>query len=218
MPATRRPSWRSWRVIAGGCSPSPFAICAITPTPRRSPRTRSSAPTAGWRVSAAIHRSPAGCIASPSISRATAIGIRPAAIAATPARLTARSAATATRRSRISSPATCRIPRGRPRIASSSRRSPHASRRLKEPQRDILTLRSLLDHSYGEIAEDLHINPGTVKSRLARARKSLRRLLAESDAEFEPASSPAHPWMESSRATGFTRLKSRPAVGEDPIP
>ena len=50
--------------------------------------------------------------------------------------------------------------------------------KLGARQREILTLRNLLDRSYDEIAEILGIGLGTVKSRIARARKNLRGLLA----------------------------------------
>jgi len=52
--------------------------------------------------------------------------------------------------------------------------------RLPENQREILQLRGVLNRSYGEIAESLGINVGTVKSRVARARLMLRRQLDRS--------------------------------------
>jgi RNA polymerase sigma-70 factor, ECF subfamily len=58
--------------------------------------------------------------------------------------------------------------------------------RLSSHQREILTLRNHLDRSYEEIAEILGLSMGTVKSRIARARKSLRGLLAATYVEFEP--------------------------------
>lgn len=50
---------------------------------------------------------------------------------------------------------------------------------LDPPQRDILRMRYHQQYSYGEIARELNINFGTVKSRVARAREKLRaRILA----------------------------------------
>lgn len=57
-------------------------------------------------------------------------------------------------------------------------------RKLDERHREILTLRNVLELSYEEIAQQLSINIGTVKSRIARAREGLRGLLAESYPEF----------------------------------
>lgn len=55
---------------------------------------------------------------------------------------------------------------------------------LESSHREILTLRTQLHHSYEEIANTLGINVGTVKSRIARARGSLRGLLADACPEF----------------------------------
>lgn len=52
-----------------------------------------------------------------------------------------------------------------------------AMRALSPEHREILTLRVLEDMPYEQIAEILHIRVGTVKSRLARARISLRNAL-----------------------------------------
>ena len=50
---------------------------------------------------------------------------------------------------------------------------------LDPPQREILRMRYQQQYSYGEIAHELNINFGTVKSRVARAREKLRaRILA----------------------------------------
>ena len=51
--------------------------------------------------------------------------------------------------------------------------------RLEVPQRELLTLYFLDDLSIAEIATVLEIPPGTVKSRLAAARRELRRILDE---------------------------------------
>jgi len=58
--------------------------------------------------------------------------------------------------------------------------------RLNHRHRKILMMRNSLDYSYDEIAAAMHINVGTVKSRIARAREKLRALIAESYPEFEP--------------------------------
>jgi RNA polymerase sigma-70 factor (ECF subfamily) len=77
-----------------------------------------------------------------------------------------------------------------------------AMSRLDAPQREILTLRNLRALSYEEIADELGINVGTVKSRIARARDNLRALIAEAYPEF----------AESEKGSDLF-LKSRPAPG-----
>ena len=49
--------------------------------------------------------------------------------------------------------------------------------KLSEEHREVIILRDLNDYSYDAIAESLGIEPGTVKSRLSRARESLRKIL-----------------------------------------
>jgi RNA polymerase sigma-70 factor (ECF subfamily) len=73
--------------------------------------------------------------------------------------------------------------------------------KLSAHQNEILTLRNLMDRSYEEIAETLGLSLGTVKSRIARARKNLRELLAEAYDEPAPGASPLQ-WFESSRPAG----------------
>ncbi len=56
--------------------------------------------------------------------------------------------------------------------------------RLEESHREILTMRTIRNLSYEEIAAALGINVGTVKSRIARARERLRALLLQLAPEF----------------------------------
>lgn len=53
-----------------------------------------------------------------------------------------------------------------------------AMRSLPEKHQVILTLRDIQGHSYEEIADILKLSPGTVDSRLHRARKILRKKIA----------------------------------------
>jgi RNA polymerase sigma-70 factor (ECF subfamily) len=73
--------------------------------------------------------------------------------------------------------------------------------RLEPACRNILTMRTILDQSYEEIAQRLGINVGTVKSRIARARERLRKLLAQECREFALESDPTD-WFEPARASG----------------
>ena len=57
---------------------------------------------------------------------------------------------------------------------------------LKEDYKVIITLREIEEQSYEDIAEVLEISLGTVKSRLSRARQSLRKILGQNK---EPYSS-----------------------------
>ena len=50
---------------------------------------------------------------------------------------------------------------------------------LGQQHREILVMREITGMSYGEMAETLGLSEGTVKSRLARARRSLVNILAE---------------------------------------
>ena len=60
-----------------------------------------------------------------------------------------------------------------------------AMEQLDPEQRRILTLRVVNDLSYTEIAAVLNIKEGTVKSRLARARESLRKKLLQTGNKTE---------------------------------
>jgi len=72
---------------------------------------------------------------------------------------------------------------------------------LEPHHREILVLRNLHNHSYDEIAGRLGINVGTVKSRIARARESLRVKLAATCPEFAPDADPSD-WFEPARNQG----------------
>ena len=72
--------------------------------------------------------------------------------------------------------------------------------KLDARHREILTMRNVLDLPYEEISRALRINVGTVKSRIARARENLRKLLAESAPEFGAESAPSD-FFETSRRT-----------------
>lgn len=77
---------------------------------------------------------------------------------------------------------------------------------LDAAHREILALRNGLHCSYDEIAIRLGINVGTVKSRIARARDTLRIRLAETFPEMSPDADPRE-WFLNSRAT-----YGRPAI------
>ncbi|HEX2852017.1 MAG TPA: RNA polymerase sigma factor [Opitutaceae bacterium] len=72
--------------------------------------------------------------------------------------------------------------------------------RLETAQREILTLRNVANYSYEEIAKEVGINIGTVKSRIARAREQLRVLIAETCPEFVPGAAISE-WFLPSRGT-----------------
>jgi RNA polymerase sigma-70 factor, ECF subfamily len=74
-------------------------------------------------------------------------------------------------------------------------------KRLDAPARVILDLRNSMNRSYDEIARELGINVGTVKSRIARARENLRVLLVAACPEFGPDARPTA-WFESIRPAG----------------
>lgn len=59
-----------------------------------------------------------------------------------------------------------------------------AMKKLDEEFRMVLTLRVVQERSYEEIAQIMDLKVGTVKSRLARAREKLRKILLESGNDF----------------------------------
>jgi RNA polymerase sigma-70 factor (ECF subfamily) len=73
--------------------------------------------------------------------------------------------------------------------------------KLEPTHRRILTMRTVLNKSYEEIALALGINVGTVKSRIARARERLRNELAEVCPEFTTDGNPSE-WFEPARGEG----------------
>jgi RNA polymerase sigma-70 factor, ECF subfamily len=73
--------------------------------------------------------------------------------------------------------------------------------KLEPSHRKILTMRTVLDQSYEEIATTLGIHVGTVKSRIARARERLRSQLAEECPEFTTDGNPSE-WFEPARGMG----------------
>jgi RNA polymerase sigma-70 factor (ECF subfamily) len=74
--------------------------------------------------------------------------------------------------------------------------------KLSAHQREILALRNLSDRTYEEISDTLGIGMGTVKSRIARARRNLRALLAETYGEGDPGTVASCSWFESGRPSG----------------
>ena len=58
-----------------------------------------------------------------------------------------------------------------------------AIEQLTDEQREMIELRHFQDASYAEIASALNLAPGTVMSRLYRARKRMRKILA-TDPDF----------------------------------
>jgi len=77
--------------------------------------------------------------------------------------------------------------------------------KLPPSHRQILTQRNIHHQSYEEIADSLNITVGTVKSRIARARKNIRTLLAEMCPEFAVESELSE-WFETTRDSGRLAL------------
>jgi RNA polymerase sigma-70 factor (ECF subfamily) len=73
--------------------------------------------------------------------------------------------------------------------------------KLGRRQREILELRNGMSRSYEEISRALGISIGTVKSRIGRARKSLRALISEAHPDL-PADASPFDWFEPIRSCG----------------
>ena len=73
--------------------------------------------------------------------------------------------------------------------------------KLNVDQREILILRNVRQHSYEKIARLLGIKIGTVKSRVGRARRALRHILALTYPEFDSDDSP-YEWFDTARYSG----------------
>jgi RNA polymerase sigma-70 factor (ECF subfamily) len=80
---------------------------------------------------------------------------------------------------------------------------------LNAAQQQILRLRNVQQHSYTEIARTLGITNGTVKSRIARARETLRILLIRVYKDKMPAGDVGEsPWFGTNRAEGLVAKRS----------
>lgn len=73
--------------------------------------------------------------------------------------------------------------------------------KLNSDQREILILRNVRQQTYDKIARTLRIKIGTVKSRVGRARRALRLVLAKTYPEFDSDVSP-YEWFDAVRPSG----------------
>ena len=79
--------------------------------------------------------------------------------------------------------------------------------RLAPSHREVLIMRTGLSQSYFEIAQELGLKIGTVKSRIGRARECLRELLVETYPEMEFDKS-GDGWFEPARPSGRIAMAS----------
>jgi RNA polymerase sigma-70 factor (ECF subfamily) len=77
--------------------------------------------------------------------------------------------------------------------------------KMNPPQREILILRNVRQLSYGAIARTLSIKVGTVKSRVGRARRELRLMLAKTYPEFDSDDSPFD-WFDPTRSASREQM------------
>ena len=78
---------------------------------------------------------------------------------------------------------------------------------LVSSQREVLMMRNGLSRSYKEIASELGLKMGTVKSRVARARETLRTHIAEVYPDIDSKATGAG-WFETVRAQGCIAIAS----------
>lgn len=67
--------------------------------------------------------------------------------------------------------------------ADNKRTVSKALRRIDAKSREIILLREFEEKSYDEIAQILNVRPGTVRSRISRAREALRKIIIDSTEE-----------------------------------
>lgn len=84
--------------------------------------------------------------------------------------------------------------------------------KLDPNQREILNLRAVQNLPYEEIAQALHITTGTVKSRIARTRENLRKLLRDMCPEFATAETGADYFLTQRPNQGHIGLGEAAAI------
>lgn len=90
---------------------------------------------------------------------------------------------------------------------------------LDRPQREVLIQRVVLNRTYRQMARLLRVELGTVKSRIARARRQLRLQMKERYPEFGIASPLVEGSSRPRRGSGRVGLTARPEpAGPSPLP